>query len=624
MRSLLSAITLCSAGARALASAAFLLALLLVYTGDALAQGQFVYINNNQLPNNTVSAFSVAANGALTPIAGSPFPTGGVGGFGGDAGAQRTDICPVGNFLYVTNSSSNNISAFSINPMTGVLTPVAGSPFAVPGMGDISIACTPNGQFLLAARDASSIIAVFSRAANGALTPVVGSPFPAGGLGPIGIKVTANGQFAIVSFLADSVGVLSISPAGALSPVGAFPLPNPAMGNPSGVAINCDSNVAYIGSTLAVGTRVDALSISPAGALASITGSPFTDALANTSSSVLLSPGGLFLFVSNLGSNRISVFDVAADGSISQVGSPFSGGGLSQPQQMVTNPAGTHLFVNNNNGTVSVFSIAANGALSAVAGSPFASGSNTRPGIAFYPMASCSTDLSVTKTVWSTGVVGSTAAYEITVTNQGSVLATNLLVTDILPPGTSFVPGSCMTLVNGAPAGTCMVVGDNLTATFPSLAPGQSATVKYTVVITPLAVQLGTVTNAVSVSSDTPDSNPNNNTTSVPLQVFDVCLQDDSNPAVVFLGNSVTGDYRFCCNGTVFSGRATAYKKGSSVTFEHNPADRRVLARYEGSVFKGTAAVQSPPGSIRCTITDRDTRNNTCQCVPLTDSALPR
>src|ERR1051325_8084888 len=66
------------ASARALLSAAFLLALLLGHTSSALAQGNFVYINNNVFGGpNTVSAFSVGANCSLTPIPGSPFPTGG-------------------------------------------------------------------------------------------------------------------------------------------------------------------------------------------------------------------------------------------------------------------------------------------------------------------------------------------------------------------------------------------------------------------------------------------------------------------------------------------------------------------------------------------------------------------
>jgi hypothetical protein len=95
---------------------------------------------------------------------------------------------------------------------------------------------------------------------------------------------------------------------------------------------------------------------------------------------------------------------------------------------------------------------------------------------------------------------------------------------------------------------------------------------------------------------------------------IDVCLQDDSNPAIVFLGNSATGAYSFCCGTTTFTGTALVIRRGNIVSFQHNAPDRRVLAINDGSVFKGTAAVQSPPGTIRCTIGDRDTRNNTCVC----------
>jgi 6-phosphogluconolactonase len=38
-------------------------------------------------------------------------------------------IDPLGRFVYVANSMSNNISAYTINQTTGGLAPVAGSPF---------------------------------------------------------------------------------------------------------------------------------------------------------------------------------------------------------------------------------------------------------------------------------------------------------------------------------------------------------------------------------------------------------------------------------------------------------------------------------------------------------------
>jgi len=93
-----------------------------------------------------------------------------------------------------------------------------------------------------------------------------------------------------------------------------------------------------------------------------------------------------------------------------------------------------------------------------------------------------------------------------------------------------------------------------------------------------------------------------------------VCLQDDSNPKIVFLGNSVTGDYQFCCGGTLFTGKAVVTKLGNLVTFQHNAPDRRVLANDDEGAFRGTATIQNPPGIVKCTIGDRDTRNNTCVC----------
>src|SRR5207342_930317 len=79
-----------------------------------MAQGTFVYTNNDRSPN-TVSAFSAAANGALSPVAGSPFTTGGNGG-GGFFAANRITTAVVKNFLYAGNSGSNDVSAFSVNP----------------------------------------------------------------------------------------------------------------------------------------------------------------------------------------------------------------------------------------------------------------------------------------------------------------------------------------------------------------------------------------------------------------------------------------------------------------------------------------------------------------------------
>ena len=58
--------------------AAILLLIMALMLPASLAAQSFVYVNN-QDTTNTISGFTVVPSGALTPIAGSPFVTGGAG-----------------------------------------------------------------------------------------------------------------------------------------------------------------------------------------------------------------------------------------------------------------------------------------------------------------------------------------------------------------------------------------------------------------------------------------------------------------------------------------------------------------------------------------------------------------
>jgi 6-phosphogluconolactonase (cycloisomerase 2 family) len=80
----------------------------------------------------------------------------------------------------VANSQSNNISGYSINDATGVLTPLANSPFPA-GEQPLSVAVSIGGVFLYAANTGSNSLSVYSiDQSSGALAPVSGSPFPVG------------------------------------------------------------------------------------------------------------------------------------------------------------------------------------------------------------------------------------------------------------------------------------------------------------------------------------------------------------------------------------------------------------------------------------------------------------
>jgi 6-phosphogluconolactonase len=357
-----------------------------------MAQGTFVYTNNDRSPNS-ISAFSAAATGALSPVPGSPFLTGGNGAGGGFFASDRITTAVVKDFLYAANSGSNNVSAFAINPSTGVLTAVPGSPFATGGIADgigISLTATPDDKFLIAANGASMNITVFSVGANGSLTPVAGSPFPTGAGGSLAsAKVTSDGKFLALSWAPGALSMFNISATGGLTPVTGSTFPDPGA---AGIDCNCAATQLYVALNGAASARVDVFNIGASGVLARIAGSPFTGPGLN-SNVAILTPDDSKLFVSNQATNTVTVFSVASNGSLTVVpGSPFPAPGALSPSGMATDQAGTLLYAADINNLISGFRIAANGGLTSVPGSPF---SNGFPGgfgllsLAVFPAKNC-------------------------------------------------------------------------------------------------------------------------------------------------------------------------------------------------------------------------------------------
>lgn len=166
-------------------------------------------------------------------------------------------------------------------------------------------------------------------------------------------------------------------------------------------------------------------------------------------------------------------------------------------------------------------------------------------------------------------------------------------------------PANVTAVVNQAvcPPPGCMVVNFPT----PAVCPGA------TITCTPASGSCFAV-GTTSVTCVATDRSGNPASCSFSVSVFDVSLQDDSNPGNALLFNSKTGDYRYCCGGTVFTGRGKVSIQGCTVTLQHITTDRRVQASTDKGAFRGTASLQTPPGTIRCTITDRDIRNNSSVC----------
>ncbi|MGZ8476045.1 MAG: PKD domain-containing protein, partial [Candidatus Limnocylindria bacterium] len=155
--------------------------------------GAHLYVANSS--SDDVSAFAIAADGSLTPVAGSPFATGGSGSFG-------LALAPDGRHLYATNASSDDISAFALAPGGG-LEPVAGSPFSLPaGAGSpMAGAVTPDSSRLYVANATGANVAGFGIAADGGLVALPGSPYDLGIAGPDVWSIAVNpGQPPVAAF----------------------------------------------------------------------------------------------------------------------------------------------------------------------------------------------------------------------------------------------------------------------------------------------------------------------------------------------------------------------------------------------------------------------------------------
>lgn len=367
---------------------------------ESKAQTQFIYTNDDIFAgfgSNTVSGFSVNPNGSLSTLAGSPFLTQGSGGGGnGFTSARRIAISLDGRFLFAANDGSGDVSSFSVDPRTGSLTLVTGSPFSTGGNGGggISLAISPDGRFLYASNTNSGDISVMQ--VNNGQLQLSGPPVEvAAGTFPVDLRVTADGKYLAVtigSFSGGLVGMYSIAPNGSLSQVQGSPFSdgNPPGGFTDSLDTNCAADRLFIlnNSGLPV---VDVFSIGSGGALSPIPGSSFTTP-GSGGGTLYLSPDESRLFVGNQ-QNSISVFGVAAGGGLVLVpGSPFAANGGAFLSGLTTDPASKFVYGAGFNNRVVALTINADGSLSPIAGSPFTASQSPFSGLeslATYPPKSC-------------------------------------------------------------------------------------------------------------------------------------------------------------------------------------------------------------------------------------------
>jgi len=120
-----------------------------------------------------------------------------------------------------------------------------------------------------------------------------------------------------------------------------------------------------------------------------------------------------------------------------------------------------------------------------------------------------------------------------------------------------------------------------------------------------------------TVTCTAKDAANNSASCSFSLVVFDVCLQDDSTRDTLFF-DSQTGAYAFFrCGaaGFTMSGTGGVLIRGGIITLEHNAGDRKLVAKLDNTLKKGTASLQVLITGKTYTIADRNTDDNSCSCL---------
>ncbi|GMU55511.1 MAG: hypothetical protein AMXMBFR33_46570 [Candidatus Xenobia bacterium] len=187
----------------------------------------FVLASNTE--TNDISVYLVdPARGTLTEVPGSPFPN-------PQAGDMPGSIFSIEGNVYITNQVANSISRLLVDPATGNLTPLGMTPCGGVKPGGMTTLVAPSGsRTLYVCNSGSSSISAFDIGARGELLPVSGFPIPAGGNDPreFSILTLENGR--VVLYVSTSEQVFGfdldlstrfLMPL-ASSPFGGFSSPN--------------------------------------------------------------------------------------------------------------------------------------------------------------------------------------------------------------------------------------------------------------------------------------------------------------------------------------------------------------------------------------------------------------
>jgi 6-phosphogluconolactonase len=303
-----------------------------------------VYVNGNTTGTNTILSYEQQPNGML--VYATSTNSGGAGTSTGLGSQGAIALNSNHSMLFAVNAGSNSVSSFSVSS-SGALTLVS----TVSSMGVMPVSLTVYQDYLYVVNSGSDNISGYMIGANGMLTPITGSVQPLSGTGtmPAQISFSATGQKLFVTEKATnkitmytvSSGVASA--ATSVASAGMTPFGFDFSGNylivseAFGGTPNASTVSSYDGNNNA------ALVSGPVGA-------------GQTAACwVEITADGEYAFVTNTGSNTISIFEISSGGIVTVEDGDAATTGMG-PIDITLSGNGMYLYnINGGSHTISEF-----------------------------------------------------------------------------------------------------------------------------------------------------------------------------------------------------------------------------------------------------------------------------
>jgi 6-phosphogluconolactonase (cycloisomerase 2 family) len=265
--------------------------------------------------------------------------------------------------LFVTGDTA--VAVFDIDPVTGGLTPVTGSPFALNMTGGYAVITNAAGTRLFVGGYASSQIAVLDIANDGSLAHVTGSPFTSP-QGTDTIALSQNEMYLYGNHYGGTFESFSVAATGAVTSLAAT--------QTGGTAIQRRPGTDHLYVPAGNG-NLGVWTIEADGSLTAVAGSPFPLAPpAGVLDTPAFTADGARMYVGPDGSGNLLGYSLAADGTPTALaGSPWDvTASLTDISCVAVSADGAYLIaVGEGQQRVGVFALDAAGTPTEVANSPF-------------------------------------------------------------------------------------------------------------------------------------------------------------------------------------------------------------------------------------------------------------